>query len=186
MAALILSSSSPRGALGLGNPARVNFMSTGTGPVCIRGCHDRHVNLYSDRGTRRVVDFPDQVLGDDGSKPNPLVIDGSDGPGDLGDVGRDEAVDILREHFNQLGAALVRPHLGSGDFFAVIHHQRIGDVGIGIGFRFIVVGVVGRVFVSAETGTQRLDAKLVHHVLVILVGSKGNRRWRRCRILTQR
>jgi hypothetical protein len=28
-------------------------------------------------------------------------------------------------------------------------------------------------FIAARTGTQGLDAQLIHHILVILIGSKG-------------
>jgi hypothetical protein len=40
--------------------------------------------------------------------------------------------------------------------------------------------VVGGFFIAAGTGAKRLDAELVHHVLVILVRGEGDRRRRGC------
>jgi hypothetical protein len=33
-------------------------------------------------------------------------------------------------------------------------------------------------FITAWAGTQGFDAKLVHHILVVLIGSEGYWRWR--------
>ena len=175
MAALILSSSSPRGSLGLGNPARPNIMSTGTGPLAFAGVTTVMWILTLIAGYAELSTSPIRSLAMTGVKPMNLVIDGGHGPGDLGDVVRHEAIDIFREHVDDLGAALFPPHLRRRHLLAVVHRERVGNIGIGIGLRFVVVGVVRSIFVAAPTRAKRLDAELIHHVLVILVGGEGDR-----------
>ena len=133
------------------------------------------MNLDADGGAARVVDHADEVFGDDRREADHFVIDGGDGPVNLGNVCGHEAIDVLRKHVDELGAPLVPPHFRSRDLGAVVQGERIGKDGIGIGLGFVVVGVVGSVLVAAGAGAQRLDAELVHHVLVILIGGECDR-----------
>ncbi len=134
------------------------------------------MDLDTDSGIGRVVDFADEVFGEDAIEADHLVVDGGDGPFHVGLIFGDAAVDILLVHLDDLRAALVPPDLGSGDGLAVVQFERVGEIGPGVGLRLVVVGVVGGFFIAAGTGTQRLDAELVHHVLVILVSGEGDRR----------
>ena len=53
---------------------------------------------------------------------------------------------------------------------AVLQRQDVGQVRIRIGLRLVVVGVIRRRLVAARPGPQRLDAELLHHLPMILLG----------------
>ena len=148
----------------------------GTGGVFRRD--DGHVDLDGDCGIGRVVDFADEVFGDDAVESDHLVVDGGDGPLDAGHVFGNAAVDVFLVQVDDLGTALVPPHLRRGDGLAVVKLERVGEIGIDIGLRLIVIGVVGGFFIAARAGAQPLDAELVHHVPMVLVRGEGDRRRR--------
>ena len=62
-----------------------------------------------------------------------------------GTCGGDAAEDFAVEVFDDFGAALRPPDFCGGDFLAVVEDERIGEVGVGVGFGFVVVGGVGAV-----------------------------------------
>ena len=82
------------------------------------------------------------------------------------------------KHLDDFRTALVPPHLRGGYFGAVVQCERVREIRIWIGLRFVVVGVIRGVLVAAWTGTQGLDAQLIHHVLVVLLGGEVDRRRR--------
>ena len=93
-------------------------------------------------------------------------------PRHLGHVAGNAAVHLARHVFGDLGAAQLPPLLGGRDLRAVLERQDIGEVGIRVGERLVVVGVIGRRVVSARTGAQGLDAEQIHHASVILLGGE--------------
>ena len=127
---------------------------------------------HADCRIRRIVDFADEVFGDNRSEANHLVIDGGS-PCHSGEVLRNTSVNILREHLDEFGAALIPPHLRRCHFLAIIQRERVRQVRKRICERFIVVGVIWRLLVPAWSGPERFDAQLIHHVLMILIGGKG-------------
>ncbi len=62
-----------------------------------------------------------------------------------GTVGGDAAEDLAVEDFDELGAALGPPDFCGGDVFAVVEDEWVGEIGVGIGFGFVVVGGVGAI-----------------------------------------
>ena len=53
-------------------------------------------------------------------------------------------------------------------FLPVFQRERVGQIPERIGLRLIVVGVIGSFLISARPWTKRLDAQLIHHVLMVL------------------
>ena len=141
----------------------------------VRGRHQGHMNVNIDGRVGGVVHLADDVLGDHGSEADHLVIHGGHRPGHLGYLVGHASIDILREHLEQFGSSLIPPHLRRGDLAAVVHSQRVGNVWEGVGLRFVIVGVVGRLFIAARPWAQRLDPELIHHVLMVLIGGKAHR-----------
>ena len=85
----------------------------------------------------------------------------------LGTFLRNAADHLAIELLDDLGTALLPPRLGAGDLLAVLERQDFGQVGIRVGERLVVVGVVRRRLVSARARAKRLDAELLHHVLMV-------------------
>src|SRR5207253_8887005 len=65
-------------------------------------------------------------------------------------------------------APLGIPDLGARDFLAIIQRQDVRQIGIGVRRGLVVVRVIGRRLIATRTGTQLLDAELLHHVLMVL------------------
>jgi hypothetical protein len=120
--------------------------------------HQRHVNLHIDGRIRRVVDLPDEVLRDDAAEADHLVVNRRHVPRHLRHIFRNAAVNILLVPFDDLRPALAPPHLRCSYLLAVVQGERVGKIGIRIGLRLIVVGVVGRLLIAARPRAQRLDA----------------------------
>ena len=72
-----------------------------------------------------------------------------------------DAVKIL----DDFGAALIPPHFGAGYFLPVFQRERVGQIGIGIGFRLIIVGRSGDARI--HSGPQGGDVQLVEHLLCL-------------------
>ena len=111
---------------------------------------------------------------DDGMEADKFMFGGDDGPGDGGDVVGDDAVDILVEVVENLRATLLPPHFCGGDFLSIVEGEGVGEIGIWVGLRLVVVGVVGSFGISAGTGAEGFDAELGHHVLMVLIGGEGD------------
>ena len=105
---------------------------------------------------RRVVDGPDQLFADDRSSAHIESFRAIDAPGHLGHVLRDAAHHLSVEFLDDLRTALLPPHLGAGHLPAVLQRQDFRQVGIRVGERLVVVGVIGRAFISARAGTELL------------------------------
>ena len=139
-------------------------------------CNQGHVNLDVDRGIRRVINLPDEILRDNAIESDHLVIDSRDGPRNFRDIFGNAAINIFFVALNDFRPTLVPPRLRSRDLLAVIEYERVRKNGVRIRLRFIVVGMIRRLFIAARPRTQRLDAELIHHVLVVLVRREGDRR----------
>ena len=86
-------------------------------------------------------------------------------PSDLGHIGRNAAIDLALEVFKDFGSPL-GPLFRRGDLRPILHGERIGHRRHPvIGGRFIKAraGLV----VAALAGAKRLDAELIHHVLMV-------------------
>ena len=148
-----------------------NIIITGTGLLAFAGVTtviwmSTVISGYAELSTRA-----DQLLADRPARPptsnvfRPLTVHVTFGTffGTRPSTSRSKSSTIS-------GPALLPPHVGARDLLAVLERQTSGRFGIRIRRRLVVVGVVGRRLVAARTGTQRLDAELLHHVLVIRGG----------------
>ena len=111
--------------------------------------------------------MPDQRLRDERDPTNGAFGGPGHLPGDFGHVGRDAAIDLALEVFEDLGTPL-SPLLRGGDLRPILHLERIGH-----GWHPVISG---RFFearaglgTAALAGAKRLDAKLIHHVLMVVI-----------------
>ena len=78
------------------------------------------------------------------------------------------AEDFAIEELDDLRTALLPPDFGCGDALAVVQKQRIGQVGVDVGFGLVVIGGIGAVGAAAGAGAKLFDAEQVHHALMVL------------------
>jgi hypothetical protein len=148
--------------------------------------HERHLEFDGDRRVRRVVHVPDELPAEDRVTADRRFDRSLDLPRDVRDVLRHAAEHLPLEHLHDLRPALVPPHGRGCDLAAVLERQDVRKIRVGVCQRFVVVRVVGVLFVAAGPWPQGLDAQLVHHVLSVgrrcFLGSGarlGGRRGRR-------
>ena len=161
---------------GSGESAVAEHHQNRNGTFDVGGRDERHAEVDADQRIGGVVDVAGQFGRDDGMEANVFMFRGDDGPGDVGDIFGDDAVDVLVEIVDDLRATLLPPHVRSGDFLSIVECERIGQIGPGVGLRLVVICVVGSFRISAGAGAQGLDAELVHHILMVLIGGEGDRR----------
>ena len=139
---------------------------TGTGPAASAG-----VVRDVDRNPRpgRVVHMPRQPLDHDRDIAD-LFCRGADHlPCHPGQVGRDAAQYLAIEVLRDLQTALRPPDLGRGHALAVLEQQRVGQAGVNVGLRLVVIDRVRRFGIMAGPWPEFLDAEQVHEQLVILL-----------------
>ena len=91
-------------------------------------------------------------------------------PGNRGDVCRNAADNLSLKIFDDLGPSLFPPFLCGSYLFPVLQRQDFGKDWKRVGETLVVIRVIGRLFISARTRPQLLDSKLVHHMLMIIIG----------------
>ncbi len=139
-------------------------------PLGVCGRDEGHLNVHFDGRTGGIVHMPDPLLrGNRHGADNAVRRLRHDRPRHLRNIFRHAAEDLALEVLDDFRAAHLPPLLGGGDLLAVLRHQRIGQVGEGIGLGGVVIGRVGRAGVAARAGAQPGDAQLLHHVFVILL-----------------
>jgi hypothetical protein len=107
--------------------------------------HDRHVAVRFIGGRR---DFPLHLRRDFGDAP----------------------VDLAVEQLDELRPPLRPPVLRRLHGLAVVEHQRVRELRVGVGLRFVVVGEVGRLRVRPiAAGPQLFDAEQVEHLLPVFL-----------------
>ena len=158
-----------------------NIIITGTGLAAFAGVTSviwisTVISGYGELSTAPISSLPTT-----GRPPTVESLGAVDPPRHLGHVLRDAAEHLAIELLDDLGTALLPPRIGAGDLAAVLQRQDFRQVGIRIRQRLVVVGVIRRGLVAARTGTQRLDAELLHHVLVVGCRGRGIRVRRRAR-----
>jgi hypothetical protein len=100
-------------------------------------------------------------------------------PGDRRSPGRDAAVRLAGEQFEQLRTTDLPPGRRVGYRAAVVQGQRIGQQAVGASLGLVVVDGVGGGRVHAvDAGPQGLDPQQVEHAPVILLGGQRGRRRR--------
>jgi len=122
----------------------------------------------SDRGMRRVVDMSNHLAADNRMSAHRALRRVDHRPRHLRDSARYATEHFAIEVFDDLGTALLPPHVSRRDLLAVLQRQDFRKVWKWIGRRFVVVRVIGCGLVAARTRTQRADAELRQHVLVVL------------------
>ncbi len=127
------------------------------------------VDVDGESGVGRVVHVPRQRLGDHGHIAVLLVRRAHHFPGHPGQMRRHAPINFAVEQFHNLRTPPGPPRFGGGHALAVVQPQRIGQRGIHICLRFVVVGGAWRLGIPVCSRPQFLDAKLVHHPLVILL-----------------
>ncbi len=148
----------------------------GHGTLGIRGHDDGHGNIDIDERVGRVIHVADEFFGDYRSESDVLAVSNDDFPRDAGDILRQAAVHFAFHVFHDLRPSLGPPHRCGGDFLPVRERERIGQIRIGVRERLVVVRMVGSFFVAAWPFAQFLDAQLIHHVLVVLLGGERDGR----------
>ena len=72
------------------------------------------------------------------------------------------------ERLDDLRATLVPPHFWRGDPLAILQGEGVRKVGIDVGLRFIIVGMIRRLLIAARARPKSFDSELVQHVLMVL------------------
>ncbi len=88
--------------------------------MALAGVVSVELDVDGDDGVGRVVDVADELLCDDGDIAVRLVGGAGDFPPHFGGVLGHAAVDLAVEDLDDLGAALVPPHLCGRDLLAVV------------------------------------------------------------------
>jgi len=81
---------------------------------------------------------------------------------------QDAAQYLAVKELDELRTAFSQPDFGGLDGLTVVHDQRVGQVGPGVGFEFVPVDGVGTLAVLGDAGTQRGDVEQVEHALMVL------------------
>jgi hypothetical protein len=123
--------------------------------------------------------MPDKLLPDHRMRTHHRLDCVCHRPGHLRDVLRNTAQHLSLEIFYDFRPSLIPPHICRRHLFAVLQCQDIGKIWERIGRRFIVVGMIGRRLGPAGPRAQRLDAELIHHVLMVFRGGPIHRLGRR-------
>ena len=104
-----------------------------------------------------------------------LDLFGLDNPCHGRDVVGNAAVNFALEAFDNLGSADFPPLLCGGDLLSCIGLEDLRQYGERIGLAFVVVGGVRTALVCVKGVSDGLDAQLVKHVLVVLLGCESHR-----------
>ena len=154
-----------------GSATEENHHGDGAGSVLGEG--EGGLNIDGDLRIGGVIDVTYKLFGD-GIDIAILALSGVGYlPLDLGDVPGHAAVDFAIEILHDFGAALIPPLLGAGDLLAVFESQGVGIIGIGIGLRLVIIGVIGGLFVVAVgSAAEGGEMELIHHILMVR-GSVG-------------
>ena len=102
-----------------------------------------------------------------------------DGPGHVRHIGRDTAVYLPLESFDDLRPTNLPPLLRRGHLLARVRAEDLRKDGIGIGLALVVVGGVRTLFIRIEGMADGFDSQLVHHVLMVLLSRESDRLLRR-------
>ena len=141
----------------------------------IRRSHEKHLDVHADERVRRIIDMPNELLLDHRVRGDHSVFRIDYSPRHVWHILGDAANHLAFKIFDDFGSALRPPHLCTRNLLAVLQGEHVRKIGEGICFRFVVIRVIGRVFVSARARAERIDAELIHHVLMVLVGSPIHR-----------
>ena len=168
----------------------------GNGSSRIGRRHQCHLNIHIEQRIRRIVHMPHQLLLEYATRATRRHCRAGNCPRHSRYDSGDTTIYFRLEVLDDLRTALLPPDGGLGHFLAVLQPQDVGQIREGIGQGLVVVGMIGRLFVTAGPRTERLDAELLHHVLMIFdrrpvlrlrqvgcVGGRG-RGGRRRRLLT--
>jgi hypothetical protein len=148
----------------------------GHGTFRISRCHQRHLDIDWNRRVCRVVHVSDQLLLYDGEHTCLRIGCPLHAPTHRRHMGRDATDYLALEVFDNLGASLVPPLFGCCDRLPVFQRERIRQISVRIGLRFLVIRVMGVLFISTWSRTKGFDTQLIHHVLMILFRSPVHRR----------
>jgi len=114
--------------------------------------------------------MPNQLLPFNGIVPYLGFRCVGDFPGYFRNIRRNASQHLPFEILNDFMPPFLPPHSRCCDFSPVLEGQDFGQVWIRIGQRFVVIGGVGGIFVSAGPGAQFPDSQSAHHILVVLLG----------------
>ena len=98
-----------------------------------------------------------------------------DSPCHRRDVLWETAVEFAFERFDDLRSAHFPPLLFCGHALAFICLEQLWDDRERICLALVIIGCIRAALVRVETATDRLDAELLEHVLMVLIGSEHDR-----------
>ena len=139
------------------------------GPFGIGRGHHHHLDIYVDGRAGGVVHMAYELLGLGPDHAHIFHFFHFHRPGYVRHVFRYAAVHFALEILHDFRPSHVPPLFGGGDFLPGLGLHQFRDHREGIGFALVVVGGVGALLVCVEAAADRLDAQLVHHVLVVLL-----------------
>src|SRR5579875_1257165 len=137
-------------------------------------CRQREagLNIYGDKRIRRIIDVTDQRPRDCRNAAKLFAFRADDCPMNDWRMLGHATVNLRVERLDDLRAALGPPSFCGSNFAAVVEHERIEVVGVHIGLRFVVVGMIRRSWVSHGSGAERGDVEKLQDALMVLVGSQ--------------